>query len=240
MEQFVYLIRLREFIRLNESTYKIGKTTQTPKSRLSGYPKGTEVIVFLSVKDCSITENMIMKSFCDKFIQKIEYGTEYFFGDPTQMLTEMVTIIKSCPHGNPNLKFFCDPNVAPNVYIPIDIAFQTINICDPLQKSLERICYQQGGNIGGTKSNHINDYVNRDDYASSDDDSVDDFTKLFSLYCEQKAALLDNDNNNFEKYGDCEVCYNTGEKYWTEGFYQDCDDCGRTNSNNKFGIFDKD
>lgn len=91
--QYVYLIREREFIRLNEDTYKIGKTTQTPNSRLTGYPKGSQVVLFQQVNDCTLIENVIMKVFKNKFIQMTEYGIEYFKGDGFQMRNTINDII---------------------------------------------------------------------------------------------------------------------------------------------------
>ena len=44
-KNFVYLAQTREFIRLNEYTYKIGKTEREPHKRLSEYPKGTRTIM---------------------------------------------------------------------------------------------------------------------------------------------------------------------------------------------------
>lgn len=56
MPQYIYLIREREFIRFNEQTYKVGKTKNDPNTRLSGYPKGSEVILFELVLDCDMIE----------------------------------------------------------------------------------------------------------------------------------------------------------------------------------------
>lgn len=41
MAEYVYLVREREFLRLNEPTFKVGKTKNEPNSRLGGYPKGS-------------------------------------------------------------------------------------------------------------------------------------------------------------------------------------------------------
>jgi len=38
---YVYLLREREFIDLDEPIYKLGKTIQQPNTRLAGYPKGS-------------------------------------------------------------------------------------------------------------------------------------------------------------------------------------------------------
>jgi len=43
-EEYIYLIREREFIKTNEPIYKIGKTKQPCLNRLYNYPKGTALI----------------------------------------------------------------------------------------------------------------------------------------------------------------------------------------------------
>ena len=91
--QFIYLLREREFIRLNEHTYKLGKTKQEPNSRLSGYPKGSEIIIFLQVNDCDELERVLLDSFKCKFTHKKEYGREYFEGNKEEMIKE---ITKKC------------------------------------------------------------------------------------------------------------------------------------------------
>jgi len=79
--QYVYLLREREFIRLGEDTYKIGKTTQLPERRLRGYPKGSEVYLFEETKDCTIAEKLIIGRFNECFKCKTEYGNEYYSGN---------------------------------------------------------------------------------------------------------------------------------------------------------------
>lgn len=83
--QYVYLLREREFLRLNEHTYKIGKTTQIPDSRLSGYPKGSEVYLFEEVSDCYHAEKIIIERFDKKFKRQSKYGREYYSGDIKKM-----------------------------------------------------------------------------------------------------------------------------------------------------------
>lgn len=83
--EYIYLIRTREFIRLNEPTYKIGKTKQLPNNRLSGYPKGSEVILFITVENCDMVEDKLIKKFLKKFTQRSEYGREYFTGEISLM-----------------------------------------------------------------------------------------------------------------------------------------------------------
>lgn len=92
--EFVYIIREREFVRINENTYKIGKTKQTDiLSRFNGYPKGTEIICFFGVLDCNKYEREIIKNFTDLFIIRKDYGNEYFTGDINEMKTIFTNII---------------------------------------------------------------------------------------------------------------------------------------------------
>jgi len=93
--EYIYLIREREFIRLNESTYKIGGTGRSPKCCLQGYPKGTEVILFINVNNGKLMEKIIIKDFKEKFEQMKQYGTEYFNGNINRMRQLiMLTILK--------------------------------------------------------------------------------------------------------------------------------------------------
>lgn len=86
---FIYLIKEREFIRLNENIYKLGRTKQEPNRRLTGYPKNSEVLLFVQVRNCESMENRLIKSFKKKFIHKREYGREYFEGDKEKMMIEI-------------------------------------------------------------------------------------------------------------------------------------------------------
>lgn len=91
--EYVYIIRLREFIRLNEQTYKIGKTKRTPMKRMIEHPNESEIIAFISVRNCTAVENDIKKTFAEQFIQMKRYGTEYFYGDPTEMLKALMVLV---------------------------------------------------------------------------------------------------------------------------------------------------
>lgn len=78
--QYIYLIRPREFLRLNESTYKIGKTVQHPNNRLGTYPPGSEICVVFSVTNCHEMERRLIRRFKQLFIHRKDYGAEYFTG----------------------------------------------------------------------------------------------------------------------------------------------------------------
>jgi len=91
---YVYLIREREFVRTNEQTYKLGKTTQLPNSRLAGYPKGSEVILFIDVQNCHLVEKNLIEQFNDLYKQKKEYGREYYEGDLNNMKRTFFTVLE--------------------------------------------------------------------------------------------------------------------------------------------------
>ena len=93
MLSYIYLLREREFLRLNENVYKIGKTEQEPNSRLAGYPKGSEIILFINTIDCHTTEAKILDIFKNIFVQRIDIGVEYFEGDKNYMVRIICDVI---------------------------------------------------------------------------------------------------------------------------------------------------
>jgi len=93
----VYILREREFVRLNESVYKIGRTDKTIKERLRKYPKGSEYITSNSVVDSKSIEKCLINFFKINFIQKIDYGVEYFEGDVNKMIELFEDIVENYP-----------------------------------------------------------------------------------------------------------------------------------------------
>lgn len=83
-DKVVYLVQEREFIRLNEPTYKLGRTS-CMKKRLAQYPKGTKVIHIQKVDNAVISERYFLERFDILFERRREYGREYFSGDPDAM-----------------------------------------------------------------------------------------------------------------------------------------------------------
>ncbi len=83
---YIYLIQEREHIRLNEPTYKIGKTHQKPGARMGAYPKDSSLKIMLNFDNCDTAERQLLAMFKTQFIHKPEYGHEYFSGDVKQML----------------------------------------------------------------------------------------------------------------------------------------------------------
>lgn len=95
---YIYLIREREFIRLNEPVFKIGRGAQNAdrvvKRVATGYKKGSEI--WLTIR-CPITlyknvETSLKSMFCERF-QKHGDGSEYFSGDPTRMIQIITDVV---------------------------------------------------------------------------------------------------------------------------------------------------
>jgi hypothetical protein len=84
---YCYIVQLREFIRLNESTYKIGKTTNSVK-RMKQYPKGTIIKLIKPVYNHDLCESELICRFNLLFKKMKEYGYEYFNADIDEMLKE--------------------------------------------------------------------------------------------------------------------------------------------------------
>jgi len=91
-KEYIYLLHEREFIRMNEPVYKIGKTKQDNHSRFFQYPKGSILLLQIICNDCSYCEKEIKKAFKDKYKQRKEYGNEYFEGDYNTMITDIFNI----------------------------------------------------------------------------------------------------------------------------------------------------
>lgn len=75
---YVYLIREREFINSKQNIYKIGRTVQKSASRMSQYPKDSEGIAIMQVKNSLSKEKELLRIFTAKFKQRKDIGYEYF------------------------------------------------------------------------------------------------------------------------------------------------------------------
>jgi len=90
--EYVYLLQEREFIRLNEPTYKIGRSAQPLFRRLDQYPKGSRVLIAIQVSNSLAVENKMKTVFDIKYERKAEYGREYYNGDWKLMMSDIVQI----------------------------------------------------------------------------------------------------------------------------------------------------
>jgi hypothetical protein len=90
---YIYLIKLREFIKTNENIYKIGRTSQNGLKRINQYPKGSELILFRKCIDCIKLEAELIKKFKLKYKHQPIYGNEYFEGNEIDIVKDINKII---------------------------------------------------------------------------------------------------------------------------------------------------
>lgn len=90
---YVYIVMTRHAYESNDPVYKIGRCENMHR-RLSGYPKGTIVLISLRTKDAQLLEKKIKKAFeSDTLMHKAtEYGNEYFRGELHHMLQRFQSI----------------------------------------------------------------------------------------------------------------------------------------------------
>lgn len=121
---YLYLIRCREFIRLNENTYKFGKTAKEPHRRVASYPKDSELILLMAVNtSCHELEKELIALFKKEFTHRPEYGNEYFQGDPSIMCA---IIFKAGGKYLPKNQSFSIFNYLPNPVTPFYWAYSTL------------------------------------------------------------------------------------------------------------------
>jgi len=96
--EYVYIVRVRESVRMNENVYKIGRTTQIVDKRISHYPKNTEVYHISNVTNSAKIEAKILLKFKEKFRHAKEFGNEYFEGNIDNMITLIEDIVRIDRH----------------------------------------------------------------------------------------------------------------------------------------------
>ena len=94
---YIYLIREREFLIKLMEIYKIGMSKQEGCRRVTQYPKGSEIEIVLIVDDHRAAEQELLKIFDKKFINKPQYGREYYEGSRADMIKEIVNFIPIDP-----------------------------------------------------------------------------------------------------------------------------------------------
>ncbi len=81
--EYIYLVREREHVVLQNNIYTVGKTKQNGIKRLNNYSSGSELILQLKVPNCDIMEKKIIASFKEKY--EIFEGRETFIGNVESM-----------------------------------------------------------------------------------------------------------------------------------------------------------
>ena len=92
MDGYIYLVQEREFIKLDDNTFKIGRTKNLMQ-RMSQYPKGSRLLFNICVQDTIRAESELLAIF-QKTFEHVDIGREYFKGDPLHMMEEMFLYLK--------------------------------------------------------------------------------------------------------------------------------------------------
>ena len=93
---YIYMIRTRACINSKESVYKVGKTHQAFKNRMNGYDKGYETILVIPIPSIKLDqmERSILEHISKTFIQRVDYGQEYFEGNRMELVEHVMFIIQ--------------------------------------------------------------------------------------------------------------------------------------------------
>ncbi len=90
---YIYLVKLRQFIKTNENIYKIGRTSQNCIKTISQYPKGSEIIIFRKCINSINLETELIKNFKIKYKHQESYGNQYFEGNEINMINDINNFI---------------------------------------------------------------------------------------------------------------------------------------------------
>jgi len=93
-DEGLYIMHTRELHTLQLEIYKIGRSNILD-NRMKQYPKGSKIICMINCENSILCEKELIKIFKSKFIQRLEYGTEYFEGDKRLMMKEIFNFINS-------------------------------------------------------------------------------------------------------------------------------------------------
>lgn len=90
---YIYIIREREFLNMNEDVYKIGRTENFIR-RFSQYPKNSEVVFTIKVENPSKIESELIKKLKQIIKHRRDIGNEYFEGDRHLITNTIYEIIQ--------------------------------------------------------------------------------------------------------------------------------------------------
>ena len=129
MSGYIYLIKLREFNNIKEPTYKLGRSSDINR-RHKEYPKDSILVYSCIVNNEKKLEPLLMDQFEINFIQKKEYGTEYFKGD----YVKMIQLINEIIHEHDDIMIEPETNIIESYHTLKNLVNQLVNDYD--QKEL--------------------------------------------------------------------------------------------------------
>lgn len=92
-----YVVQTRNCVETHRRVFKFGRTRCMAK-RLSQYPKGTRLVACLPVSHMIDAERMLMALCRKRFIQRKDFGSEYFEGDAVDIVGALVNVVSHFPH----------------------------------------------------------------------------------------------------------------------------------------------
>lgn len=94
---YIYILQEKYFIKTKQNIFKIAYTSKNIIQKYKEHPKNSNLLFCcpLNSKICKDYENIIIKQFSSKFIQKKEIGIEYFEGELNKLLLTLINIIKT-------------------------------------------------------------------------------------------------------------------------------------------------
>ena len=91
---FAYIIREREFLRMNENVFKVGKCEDIVK-RFKNYPNGSELVKYYKTSDRHAFEKLFLMELKNSNIKhRKDVGSEYFEGDISVILGILESVVK--------------------------------------------------------------------------------------------------------------------------------------------------
>jgi hypothetical protein len=91
----IYVVKEREFIKTNESVYKIGKSINI-KNRMPCYPKDSKILLIFhsGVFDIHKLEKDIIARYDDLFIKRKDIGSEYYECSESELMSASIKVMQ--------------------------------------------------------------------------------------------------------------------------------------------------
>lgn len=95
----LYVVQTRHCIHTRMPVYKVGRA-QDAGRRLQQYPKGSRLVVRLPVSHMKDSEGMLLALCRTNFVQRRDFGTEYFEGNICKVVGLLATVAQLYPLGD--------------------------------------------------------------------------------------------------------------------------------------------
>lgn len=90
VSDYIYIVHCEQHRDTN--IYKLGRTAQQEFRRFNGYPKNSELLLYVHVNNSFYVENILLNIFKEKYEHITSAGAEYFKGDVKDMINTVISI----------------------------------------------------------------------------------------------------------------------------------------------------